>query len=297
MYIPAEDFSGYVTAALRTFSSDGVVCTADYCFFNKRCSDVDGSAIREKQMQVGIFYPGRRAFYLKIEGDKLFIPGDEVGMPADRCVLSVFRQTRGRKDAWYLGNIVLADYYIVFDLTPQAEYGQDFIQVGFAPINAAGISYQEQPQEVIAGPTAPTAGSTGDGQAESSGGGGGAVAAVVVVLILIAIAGVLYYLYRKRKQSQEADEEEDDAEAQTERRREKLLGKDKKNKKNKKDDAEADEEHDDCHDCDDDDENVNKPTTNRNESTNSVANKYALNATVDGSRNGSEASRADSEAN
>ena len=294
MYIPAEDFSGYVTAALRTFSSDGVICTTDYCFFDKRCSDVDGSAIREKQMRVGIFYPGRRAFYLKIEGDKLFIPGDEVGMPADRCVLSVFRQTQGRKDAWYLGNIVLADYYIVFDLTPQAEYGQDFIQVGFAPMNTAGITYQVQPKEVIAGPTTPTAGSTGEGQAESSGGGGGAVTAVVVILMLAAIAGVLYYLYRKRKQSQEVDEEEDDAESQTERRREKLLGKDKK--KNKKDDAEADEEHDDRHDRDDD-EIDNKPTTNRNESTNSVANKYALNATIDDSRNGSEASRADSEVN
>jgi len=75
-------------------------------------------------------------------------------MSSDICVLSVFRQSQGRKDAWYLGNIVLANYYMVFDTTPQAEYGQDFIQVGFAPLNPTGIDYQKHPKKIVSGPQA-----------------------------------------------------------------------------------------------------------------------------------------------
>lgn len=57
-------------------------------------------------------------YQLSIGGNKLFIPGEQVGLGSNRCILGAFKQTEGRQDAWYLGNIILADYYLIFDLTP-----------------------------------------------------------------------------------------------------------------------------------------------------------------------------------
>lgn len=89
-------------------------------------------------------YP-RGSYRLEIGGDKLFIPGEHVGLSADRCVLGIFKQEGARQDAWYLGNLILGDYYLVFDMTPLTEHDQDFIQVGFARMNPAGLVYQEYP--------------------------------------------------------------------------------------------------------------------------------------------------------
>lgn len=159
-------------------------------------------------------------YQLYIGGDKLFIPGEQVGLGADRCIMGVFKQTDGRQDAWYLGNIILADYYMIFDMTPFTEHSQDFIQIGFAHMNPSGLTYQEYPDipykppqpspnqpESNDGAISSNSGnknqaSTPEGE-EGGSGGGGAVAAVIIILLLIALAAALFFFYRKRKLSKE----------------------------------------------------------------------------------------------
>lgn len=42
MYLPSEDWKGYVDAVLYSFTDDGVKCSSSYCFFNGKCQDVVG---------------------------------------------------------------------------------------------------------------------------------------------------------------------------------------------------------------------------------------------------------------
>lgn len=158
-------------------------------------------------------------YQLYIGGDKLFIPGEQVGLGADRCIMGVFKQTDGRQDAWYLGNIILADYYMIFDMTPFTEHSQDFIQIGFAHMNPSGLTYQEYPDIPYKPPQpSPNQPESNDGaissnsgnknqastpEGEEGGSGGGAVAAVIIILLLIALAAALFFFYRKRKLSKE----------------------------------------------------------------------------------------------
>jgi hypothetical protein len=80
-------------------------------------------------------------FELKLAASTFLVPGEQVGLSAGRCAIAAFKQTQGRQDAWYLGNIILADYYMVFDMTPQSEHGEGFVQIGFAQMNPAGLQY------------------------------------------------------------------------------------------------------------------------------------------------------------
>lgn len=41
LYMPEEDWSGYVDAVLYSFADDGVKCSSHYCSFDKSCSAVN----------------------------------------------------------------------------------------------------------------------------------------------------------------------------------------------------------------------------------------------------------------
>lgn len=58
MYIPEEDWPGYLDAVLNSFSSDGVRCASEYCFFGRPCDQVDGGALAAKKLKVIVFYEG-----------------------------------------------------------------------------------------------------------------------------------------------------------------------------------------------------------------------------------------------
>ena len=53
---------------------------------------------------------------------ELLRKGTEVGDDTnERCYVPVFRTSDTSQDTWYLGNIVMQYYYIVFDMTPLDE--------------------------------------------------------------------------------------------------------------------------------------------------------------------------------
>jgi len=67
------------------------------------------------------------------------VSGTAFGDTADTCYVGVFRSlVPSQQTIWYMGNIVMNQFYMVFDMSP-LETGETFIQVGIAPRNPDNI--------------------------------------------------------------------------------------------------------------------------------------------------------------
>ena len=81
MYIPEEDWFGFIDAVLYSFEEDGVRCSSHYCYFDRGCDNIDKATLEQKKVRVIVFNdegadtPANK-FTIRIGGDKLFIPGD-----------------------------------------------------------------------------------------------------------------------------------------------------------------------------------------------------------------------------
>jgi hypothetical protein len=69
--------------------------------------------------------------YVVSEAD-MFISGAELGDDPNHCYLAVFKSQTQQINTWYLGNVFMRDYYVVYDMTPKDTRGDTFIQVGIA---------------------------------------------------------------------------------------------------------------------------------------------------------------------
>ena len=95
-------------------------------------------------------------------------------------------------------------------MTPITEHNRNFIQIGFAPMNPAGFTYEVYPERILPEPR-PVDGGDNDGDSGStrggeapvenadSGGSGGAIAAVFIILLLLATGIGGFFFWRKRK--------------------------------------------------------------------------------------------------
>lgn len=54
------------------------------------------------------------------------------------CYFPVFKSLKGSQDTWYIGNLFINYFYLVFDMSPLDERGKDYIQIGVAPANRTG---------------------------------------------------------------------------------------------------------------------------------------------------------------
>lgn len=99
------------------------------------------------------------------------------------CFIPIFGQ-KSLVDQWFLGNIVMSEYYTVFDMTPIDE-GKDYVRVGIAKANPAdevGLSLLDKITKEL------TKSSMG---------------VFILILISFALVGiVMFCLYRKRKNRQ-----------------------------------------------------------------------------------------------
>ncbi len=82
-------------------------------------------------------------YTIDIPSTKLFIRGEDIDYSSDRCYLSIFGQEQGKQDAWYIGNIILSEFYLVFDMTYYDNRMTDYLQVGMAPTNPNGLKFEQ----------------------------------------------------------------------------------------------------------------------------------------------------------
>ena len=68
------------------------------------------------------------SYVLDIKLKDLLVNGTDIDDLTDgRCYIPVFRSEDTAQDTWYLGNIVMQFYYIVFDMTPVDERSEDYL--------------------------------------------------------------------------------------------------------------------------------------------------------------------------
>ena len=62
--------------------------------------------------------------YIIKEAD-MFIDGTEIEGPdgANTCYLAVFKSQVIATETWFIGNVFMRDYYVVYDMTPKVHYG------------------------------------------------------------------------------------------------------------------------------------------------------------------------------
>lgn len=77
----------------------------------------------------------------------MLIPGNKLGDTINTCYIGIFKSSEIKQDTWYIGNVVMKDYYAVFDLTPaddEAGGKADFIQFGIGmKLDGHGLEYQD----------------------------------------------------------------------------------------------------------------------------------------------------------
>ncbi len=59
--------------------------------------------------------------------ENLFISGSKLGDTDLTCYLPIFKASDDNLDTWILGNLIMQDYYVVFDMTPFDERNETFI--------------------------------------------------------------------------------------------------------------------------------------------------------------------------
>jgi len=133
IYTPDNDWISIVEHYADMYKSQNLLCeyNDNYCKFNKKCSDVQvnyGNA----DFSVSVYDEFSR-LHIRIKAEDLLISGDNVGDNSDTCYLAIFRGVLGYEHTYQLGNLMMKDYYVSYDMTPYDERNLDYIQVSIAP--------------------------------------------------------------------------------------------------------------------------------------------------------------------
>jgi hypothetical protein len=128
IYLPAADWDRLT--GLMAAENDELVCSGSQCGFSKSCSDTELEQLANFTIQLEVF-DDEKTIELAFESINKSMMIDS----GSSCVLPIFKNQNGDEESWYLGSIFLHDYYMVLDVTPYDEGGQDYIQVGIARRN------------------------------------------------------------------------------------------------------------------------------------------------------------------
>lgn len=94
-------------------------------------------------MKIRLFDASQSVYY-EIDGKDMLIPAKDLGdRTSNNCYVGVFRSMNADQQTWYLGNLFMNKYYVVYDMTPYDEHGKDYIQVGIALQNTQQIIGEE----------------------------------------------------------------------------------------------------------------------------------------------------------
>ena len=73
--------------------------------------------------------------HISVEEYDLKITGSRFGVSDDHCYVPIFRSGSKSKFNWQMGSIFTKKFYVVYDMTPYDERGEDYIQIGFGVQN------------------------------------------------------------------------------------------------------------------------------------------------------------------
>lgn len=186
LYVPSSDYATVVDGLKEIYQSQGLNCstTGGYCYFPVKCESVSNN-LNNLTVSVG---RENQTFTFTMSIYDLLLSGTEFGHGGDSCYIPIFESPNTQGDTWYLGNLFMHRYYVVFDQTP-ADNGEDYLKVGFALQNTLPVKYESNKMVAIY-PDDPDDGDNNGKTTKSKkfmylifGGGGG----ILLVLIVLAV--------------------------------------------------------------------------------------------------------------
>ena len=123
IYIPSDDFKNFAVA-MAQFQLD-IKCsdTLNYCKLDYPCSQATFDPWRLKFN----LYDSRVSTNYQIPfTPKYMIDGASFKDP-NTCYFPIFKSMNGVQDTWYIGNLFINYFYLVFDMSPLDEFGKDYI--------------------------------------------------------------------------------------------------------------------------------------------------------------------------
>jgi len=140
MYLPTSDFKEWTRILAEIYPN--VVCNTNIqgaCSFKKACSSVEDHGYGIKLM-IG---PSDAEYEVDIPLRDLMITGNLVGASDDSCYIPIFQSVNTEDDVWYLGNLFMNNYYVVYDQSPAlGDHPQDHLRVGLAKQTTEQLSYE-----------------------------------------------------------------------------------------------------------------------------------------------------------
>lgn len=139
LYIPKDMYVWFYTNMIKRYNTlpkvdktNKMRCTDKACYIEKSCEQVH-QFIRDSgqhiHMKLTLNDVDGTKYDILVDDEILFVPGEQLGNAyKGRCYLSIFANINtSHQNKIYLGNIFMANYYVVFDMTPYDERGEDFI--------------------------------------------------------------------------------------------------------------------------------------------------------------------------
>lgn len=140
LYLPEYDYTS-LQIAMAQFNLN-LICSSskNYCKFEQSCTTV---SFNTWYLKFSLYDDVTGNTYSIPVTKNYMIPGSQLGDTDDTCYLPVFRSDQTAQDTWYVGNLFMNYFYMVFDMSPYDEKNMTYIQVGVAPINPANLIGQE----------------------------------------------------------------------------------------------------------------------------------------------------------
>ena len=115
-YLPETDFANFLKA-ISVFEYN-LTCDDSSCKFEQPCSNV---TIDKWYLSFALFDDSIGFTYGLPSDFNFLVNGDLMGDSASTCYLPVFKNSQSNQRIWYIGNIVMNYFYMVFDMTPLDE--------------------------------------------------------------------------------------------------------------------------------------------------------------------------------